>query len=145
MRAQLAIGGLMIASTVALVWARSARAEEYLEPPPAGLEVSFQNKYVVCHTKEQVVEIGKLGATEYAPMLAKINEQFQKATDHGEHTCFVTAVEDIFTGESEETGFLIDANGVKSKAWVLHIGNEHGEYWMLYAVHPKQAPKDTSI
>jgi hypothetical protein len=136
MSRKLAIGGLCVAAVALLGYSR-AQAEEYLGPPPSGMAVSFQNKFVVCDTKEQVVELGKLGASEYAPMLAKLNELYEKADDRGEHTCVVAPIENIIAGENEEIGFIVDSKGVKSKAWALHIGNEHGEWWMLYAVHPK--------
>lgn len=139
MNRQLLIGAAMIAATGFLVLVSKARAEEYLEPPPAGWSGSFQNQFVVCDTKEEVAEIANLGKEKYAPMHAKLNELYMKANAKGEHTCILAPITNMVVGENEDLGFIVDSTGVKSKTWAVHIGNPEGDWWMLYAVHPKQA------
>lgn len=135
MRKQLLIGATMIAATALIVLAGSARAEEYLQPPPEGWSGSFRSQFVVCDTKDQISEIAKLGEATYAPMHDKLTELYQKANGKGEHTCILAPITNMVVGENEDLGFIVDSAGVKSKAWAVHIGNPEGDWWMLYAVH----------
>lgn len=123
MRTQLVIGGLMIASTVALVWAGSARAD----PPPNGMMVSFHLPMIVCEKADYLKALIAAQRTSETAFGAKAKELLA-----GEkHPCDAGQVSNVVVGESEDAG-TVKWGDAEEHLWIVHFGDVKAEHWALY-------------
>lgn len=113
-----------------------AHAHEDIIPPPPeqGTSVTLGGLYIVCDTKDQVADIITGGGHDNKALEAKFHEYNAKIDTKGEPTCDVAQVGRVVVGESEMLGVNMSADGREVNSWAVHIGNEQGEWWMLYGV-----------
>lgn len=131
--------GLSIAFVALCAYSRAQA-----EPPPNGWYGAFPVPSVACDTKDEIkaiVEAANKGSDELTAMFAKYHDE-KNAT--GEPVCVYGHLEAFAVGESEYLGLSKTMNGQQVKTWVLHAGNEHAEFYVLYSEKISSAP-ETSI
>lgn len=125
----------MIAAAALLVLIASARAD----PPPKGWFGSFSGQYIVCDTKDEIRQIAEAGKDDGAKLVAEFKKLADTKNDKGERACVLAPVEEMAVGESEYIGIATAESGTKAKTYAIHIGNQAGEWWMMFGEQVAQS------
>lgn len=112
----------MVAATLALVWAGSARAD----PPTDGSLVSFAHPLIVCDKADYLKDLIAAQRKSKDAFDAKSKELIADKKQ-----CFAANVSNVVVGESEDAGTAKWGN-LTEHLWITHVGDAKGEHWLLY-------------
>lgn len=133
MNTQLATGVCMVAVTLALVWAGSARAA----PPEQGTYQALTTPIIACDTKAQMQEV--VEAVKGGTLQAKLQEMTAIRDDYNEPVCVYSPLSPVAFGESDHIGQIKDHDRTID-AWIAHVGNQHAEFYILWGEEVKTDP-----
>lgn len=133
MRNQLLVGGAMVFATIALIFAGSARAA----PPDAMSYQSVDVPVVACDTKDQMAQV--IDAIKGGTLKEKLFELAAAKDDKGESVCMYTPLAPVVFGESDHIGRIADHDKTVD-AWVVHVGNQHTDFYILWGEIVKDTP-----
>lgn len=132
MRKQLTIGVLMVAGTMALVWAGSARADVSFHPAPSVGDVvsTYQEPY--CDTIDEVKAIATAGHDGFDTLRAKFQELAVTKQD-GHADCGVAPSDKVKILSIEPAGIITASDGKKYQTYATHFESTTVavSYWML--------------
>lgn len=136
----------MIGVTALIVWAGASRAaeKENTGPPPQGFYGQIFQPMAGCDTKDQVSDIAAEGMKGGNAINEKIGVMHSIIDQKGEPTCVFgkyptpLAVGEVVSLPDTKIG------ETPVHAWALHVGNQGGDWWVLYLALVK-AESDTSI
>jgi hypothetical protein len=126
------IGGAMIAATLAIIYAGSARAE----PPNMGSgAVMLIHPFPMCLTHDAAMEVVK--AARKGDGMTKLTELNKQVNETGMPQCsFGIPPGPIVFGDSEDEGDMEGKNGTggdaKIHVWLSHVGNIKFDFFLLY-------------
>lgn len=146
MRKQLTIGGLMVAGTMALVWAGSARADVSFHPAPNVGDVvsTYQEPY--CDTVDEVKAIATAGHDGFDTLTAKFQEFANANNEVGTKKCGVAPSDKVKILAIEPTGIVTASDGKKYQTYATHFESTTVavSYWMLLFRGEVESPPSKS-
>lgn len=123
---------MMIAATAIIVWAGSARAD----PPQAGAYQALSTPVIACDTKDQMKQV--IEAIKDGKLKEKMAELIEIKDEHNEPVCIYSMLEPVAFGESEHIGQIRDHDKTID-AWVVHVGNERTDFYVLWGELVKES------
>ena len=129
-------GAAMIALMAALVYGAN---KAHAEPPKQGSYDMVTFPAIVCDTKENIQTIAKAGVDDGKKMQAAFEALVAMKDEKGEPTCTIAPPAGPFAfGENEPLGVLHTQDDTLVDAWAVHLGNENGDWWIIWAEKSKQ-------
>ena len=146
MRKQLVIGGLMVAATLAIVFAGNARADVSFHPAPAVGDVvsTYQEPY--CDTADEVKAIAVAGHDSFDSLRAKFQELAAAKNEIGTSKCGVAPSDKVKILSIEGTGIVTASDGKKYQTYAVHFESTTVavSYWMLLFRGQEEAASDAT-
>jgi hypothetical protein len=143
MRKQLVIGGLMIASALAIVFAGNARAADVsFHPAPAVGDVvsTYQEPY--CDTVDQVKAIATAGHDSFDSLKAKFQELASAKNADDTNMCGIAPSDKVKVLSIEGTGIVTASDGKQYQTYAVNFESMTVgvKYWMLLFRGEESAP-----
>jgi hypothetical protein len=108
------------------------------EPPQSMAYFEPKTPFIACDTHEQIMRVVD------AVRAHKLNEklaEFAKNTQPGhEPACVYNVLGPVLFGASEHVGVIFDSERAINM-WVSHVGNLHGEFYLLWG----EVGKETAV
>lgn len=128
------IGAAVIACAIATVTSSNARAE----PPQSMAYFEPKTPFVVCDTRDQIMQV--LDSVKQHKLDEKLAEFAKQAQPNKEPACVYSVLGPVVFGASEHVGLVFD-NERGIDMWVSHVGNLHGDFYLLWG----EVGKETSV
>jgi hypothetical protein len=117
--------GLVVAAML------SSSGVSHAEPPPPMSYMGVNGKVILCDTYEQIMAVANAGVENH--LVSKLAEMVQITNPEGVSACRFGTIGMVAFGDSEYVGVTIDANNHPFNSWVVHVGNQFNEFYILYA------------
>jgi hypothetical protein len=131
---KLHIGGVAaLAWTIMTVGVNEARAE----PPESMGYYESKTPFIVCNTREEIMQVvNSVKTNKLEQTLAAFSKQ---ADPSHEPACVYGDIGAVVFGASEHVGLVVD-NERAIDVWVSHVGNRHGDFYLLWGEIGKDTP-----
>ncbi len=127
-------GAGVLACALAAFGPNLARAE----PPRSMAYYEPKTPFIVCDTRDEIMQV--LDAVRTHKLNDKLAEFAKAKGSNGEAACVYSVIGPVLFGASEHVGVLFD-NEKAINMWVSHVGNLHGEFYLLWG----EVGKETSV
>jgi hypothetical protein len=108
------------------------------QPPQSMAYFEPKTPFVVCNTREQIMQA--LDSVKQHKLDEKLAEYAKQAGPNKEPVCVYSVIGPVLFGASEHVGLVFD-NERGINMWVSHVGNRHGEFYLLWG----EVGKETAV
>jgi len=96
--------------------------------------------FVACDTHDQIMQVlDAVRAHKLSEKLAEFAKMAQSQSNH-EAACVYSVLGPVLFGASEHVGVVFDSERAINM-WVSHVGNLHGEFYLLWG----EVGKETAV
>jgi hypothetical protein len=127
------VGVAAVLCTLVAAPSNMARAD----PPESMAYVEPKMPFVICDTRDQIMQV--LNSVKEHKLNEKLAEFAKAAAPNREPACVYGVIGPVLFGASEHVGLVFDSErGINM--WVSHVGNRHGEFYLLWGEVGKETP-----
>jgi hypothetical protein len=127
-------GASIAACALATFGSSLARAE----PPQSMAYYEPKTPFVICETHDEIMQV--LDSVRAHKLNEKLAEFSKTPGPKHEPVCTYSDVGPVLFGASEHVGVLFDSERAINM-WVSHVGNRHGEFYLLWG----EVGKETAV
>ncbi len=124
----------ILACAFAVLGAGVARAE----PPQSMAYFEPKTPFIACDTRDEIMQV--LDAVKSHKLNEKLAEFAKGSGVNHEPACVYSVIGPVVFGASQHVGLVFD-NERGINIWVSHVGNLHGEFYLLWG----EVAKETAV